>query len=97
MAKQFKSDALASVYETALGLEDAGVIAKQTMRAFDEMRLTPVEDLSPEEILEIRLNEKACQAVFARYLNVTTGLVSQLKAQADRFAKNEYGAYLRGL
>ncbi len=77
MAKQYKSDALASVHETVLGLEDAGVIAKQTMRAFDEMCLTPVEDLSPEEIRKIRLNEKASQAVFARYLNVTTGLVSQ--------------------
>jgi putative transcriptional regulator len=77
MAKQYKSDALASVHETALGLREADVIAKQTMRAFDEMCLTPVEDLSPEEIREIRLKEKASQAVFARYLNVTTGLVSQ--------------------
>lgn len=77
MAKQYKSDALASVHETALGLEEADVIAKQTMRAFDEMCLTPVEDLTPDEIREIRLNEQASQAVFARYLNVTTGLVSQ--------------------
>lgn len=67
MAEQYKNDALASVHETALGLQEAGVVAKQTMRAFDEMCLTPVEDLTPEEIREIRLNEKASQAVFARY------------------------------
>jgi len=54
MVKQFKSDALASVHETALGLEESGVIAEQTMRAFDETCLTPVEDLTPEEIREIR-------------------------------------------
>lgn len=47
---------------------------KRTMKAFDEMCLTPVEELTAEQI---RLREKASQAVFARYLNVTTGLVSQ--------------------
>jgi|GEM_PF-4971258 len=31
MAEQYKNDALASVHETALGLEEAGVIAEQTM------------------------------------------------------------------
>ena len=77
MSRQYKSDALAAVHETALGLHEAGVMAKRTMKAFDEMCLTPVEDLSPEEIREIRLREKASQAVFARYLNVNTGLVSQ--------------------
>ena len=52
-------------------------MAKQTMRAFDEMCLTPVEDMTPEQIRELRLRERASQAVFARYLNVTTSLVSQ--------------------
>ena len=74
MVRQYKSDALAAVHETALGLTDAGVMAKRTMRAFDEMCLTPVEDMTPEEIREIRMRENASQAVFARYLNVTTGL-----------------------
>ena len=77
MAKQYKSDALAAVHETALGLTEAGVMDKRTMKAFDEMCLTPVEELTPEEIRMIRLRENASQAVFARYLNVTTGLVSQ--------------------
>ena len=41
------------------------------------MCLTPVEDMAPERIRAIRLQENASQAVFARYLNVTAGLVSQ--------------------
>ena len=77
MGKRYKSDALAAVHETALGLAEAGVMDKRTMKAFDEMCLTPVEDLTPERIRRIRLREKASQAVFARYLNVTTGLISQ--------------------
>ena len=77
MPKQYKSEALAAVHETAQGLADAGVMAKRTMRAFDEMCLTPVEDMPPEKIRALRLRENASQAVFARYLNVTAGLVSQ--------------------
>lgn len=77
MAKQYTSGPLAAVHETALGLHEAGVMDKRTMKAFDEMCLTPVEPLAPEDIRAIRLREKASQAVFARYLNVTTGLVSQ--------------------
>ena len=77
MTKQYKSDALAAAHETALGLTEARVMAKRTMKVFDEMCLTPVEDMAPERIRDIRLRENANQAVFARYLNVTTGLVSQ--------------------
>ena len=77
MTKQYKSEALAAAHEAALGLAEADVMSKRTMKVFDEMCLTPVEDLAPEEIREIRLRENASQAVFARYLNVTTGLVSQ--------------------
>ena len=74
MTGQYKSEALAAAHETALGLTEAGVMAKRTMKVFDEMCLTPVEDMAPERIREIRLRENASQVVFARYLNVTTGL-----------------------
>ena len=77
MTKQYKSEALAAAHEAALGLAEAGVMSKRTMRKFDEMCLTPVQDLTPEDIRALRLREQASQAVFARYLNVTTGLVSQ--------------------
>lgn len=91
MAKQYKSDALAAVHETALGLAEAGVMAKRTMKAFDEVCLTPVKELTAEEIRTIRIRERASQAVFARYLNVTTGIVSQW----ERGEKHPRGASLK--
>ena len=77
MTKQYGSEVLASVHEAALDLAEAGLMSKQTMRKFDEMCLTPVKDMTPADIRALRLREHASQAVFARYLNVTTGLVSQ--------------------
>jgi putative transcriptional regulator len=91
MGKKYKSDALAAVHETAFGLREAGVMAKQTMKAFDEMCLTPIKELTPQQIRQIRLRENASQAVFARYLNVTTGLVSQW----ERGEKRPRGASLK--
>ena len=91
MAKQYKSDALAAVHETALGLTEAGAMAKQTMKAFDEMCLTPVEQMTAQEIRKLRLRERASQAVFARHLNVTTSLVSQW----ERGEKRPGGASLK--
>ena len=49
---------------------------KQT-RCFPKTFKHPVRPLKPKEIRALRLREGASQAVFARYLNVTTGLVSQ--------------------
>lgn len=73
--KTYRSDALAAVRETASDLYDAKVMDKRTMRHFDALCLTPVRPLQPEEILALR--ERVSQAVFARHLHVTTGLVSQ--------------------
>ena len=76
--KGIHDDALCEAIRRAdRGLADAGVMAKQTMKAFDDICLTPVEELTADRIREIRLREKTSKAVFARYLNVTTGLVSQ--------------------
>ena len=91
MNKRYKSEALAAAHETAIGLTEAGVMAKRTMRTFDEMCLTPVEEMTPEQIRQLRLREHASQAVFARYLNVTTGLVSQW----ERGQKRPRGASLK--
>jgi len=91
MSKTYKSKALAAIHETVSDMFEAGVIDKQTMRRFDESCLTPVRELSPEEIREIRQREGASQAVFARYLNVTTGLVSQW----ERGEKHPQGASLK--
>jgi putative transcriptional regulator len=91
MKKQYRSRVLASVHETAEGLTAAGVMSKQTMREFDELCLTPVRPLTPEGIRELREREGVSQAVFARYLNVPTGLVSQW----ERGEKHPQGASLK--
>ena len=93
MTKRFKSKVLASIHETATGLHEAGVMDKRTMKEFDDMCLTPVKSLSPDQIRRIRVREKASQAVFARYLNVTTSLVSQW----ERGDKRPRGASLKVL
>lgn len=91
MAKQYRSTAMAAIHETAEGLHNAGLLDKQTMRQFDEACLTPVRHLAPAEIRALREREGASQAVFARYLNVTTGLVSQW----ERGEKHPQGASLK--
>ena len=91
MVRVYKNEALAAVHETVQDMVDAGVVSKQTMREFDEMCLTKVDEMSPEEIRNLRLRENASQAVFARYLNVTTGLVSQW----ERGEKRPRGASLK--
>jgi len=80
-----------SIHETAEGLHAAVVMDKRTMREFDDLCLTPVRLLKPRQIRALRLREGASQAVFARYLNVTTGLVSQW----ERGEKHPQGASLK--
>jgi putative transcriptional regulator len=91
MSRQYRSRLMASVHEAAEGLHAAGVMDKRTMREFDDLCLTPVRLLRPKEIRALRLREGASQAVFARYLNVTTGLVSQW----ERGEKHPHGASLK--
>jgi putative transcriptional regulator len=91
MSKTYRSDALAAIHETASDLHDAGVMDKRTLRAFDELCLTPVQPMTPADIRALRTRERVSQAVFARYLNVTTGLVSQW----ERGEKHPAGASLK--
>ena len=77
MRKKYASRLMAEIHETARGLHRAGLINKRTMKEFDVDCLLPVRQLSASEIAKIRRREKVSQAVFARHLNVTTGLVSQ--------------------
>jgi putative transcriptional regulator len=89
--KQYRSPVMASIHETAEGLHAASLMSKVTMRKFDELCLTPVRRMRPRQIRELRLREGASQAVFARYLNVTTGIVSQW----ERGKKRPQGASLK--
>ena len=61
------------------------------MRKFDEACLTSVLTLTPDDIRALREREGASQAVFARYLNVSTGLISQW----ERGEKHPQGSSLK--
>lgn len=76
MTKKYRSEAFAAIHETMEALHDTGAITKQTMREFDAACLTPIEALSPEDILQLRQREHLSQPVFARYLNVSKNLIS---------------------
>lgn len=86
-----RSDVLGAVHEAASDLHDAGVMTKRTLRRFDALCLTPVEPLDAEAIRALRERERVSQAVLARHLNVTTGLVSQW----ERGEKRPSGASLK--
>lgn len=77
MNKTYRSDALAAIHEAVSDLHDAGAMDKRTLRKFDELCLTPVQRMKPEEIRSLREREKVSQAVLALHLNVSKGLVSQ--------------------
>lgn len=91
MKKEYRSDALGAIHETASDLHDAGVMGKRTLRKFDEMCLTPVRPMKSEVIREIRKREHVSQAVFALHLNVSKGVISQW----ERGEKRPAGASLK--
>ena len=91
MAKRYYSKIAAAIHEAAEGMLAAGVIDKKTMRHYDQLCLTEVKPLNPEEIRQIREREGASQSVFARYINVTPGLVSKW----ERGEKKPQGASLK--
>ena len=91
MKKQYRSGIMASIHETVQDLHAAGIVQKKTLRNFDETCLTPVRQLTADEIRKIREREGASQAVFARYLNVSPGIVSQW----ERGEKHPAGASLK--
>jgi putative transcriptional regulator len=68
---------LAGIHEMASDLHQAGVMKASTMRDFDDLCLTPVHELRPEEIRGIRERSGVSQAVMARVVNVTTSTVGQ--------------------
>ena len=94
MAKRKLSGLVEAILETADGMHRVGIMdaethAKITMRHLGRSRPT-ADPISGEEIRKVRERAHLSQAVFARYLNVTTGYVSQL----ERGAKRPTGAAL---
>lgn len=91
MAKKFRSAVMASIHETATDLHKVGGIDRKTMRKFDVICLTQIQKMTPKKIRALRAREKASQAVFAAYLNVTPSLVSKW----ERGEKNPRGPSLK--
>jgi len=81
MAKQYRSETMSAIHETAEGLHSIGLMDKQTMRQFDDACLTPVHPLSAAEIRALREREGASQAVFARYLGSPDDLFKIVRQQ----------------
>ncbi len=84
-----------ALLETARDMQEAGVLneaayRKITMRHLGVEDKPKIEPLTGEDIRAIRERANISQAVFAHYLNVTVGYVSQL----ERGAKRPTGAAL---
>ena len=91
MPRKHRSDALAAIHETAADLHRVGGMDQKTMRKFDALWLTPIQEMTPGKIRALRTREKASQTVFAAYLNVTPSLVSKW----ERGEKHPQGASLK--
>ena|SRR3990167_8389858 len=72
-----KKKLLDVAHEIATDLYKAGVINAQTMRDFDVKCLPSVKCYTARQIKQLRLRNKASQAVFAAYLNTSISTVQQ--------------------
>jgi putative transcriptional regulator len=78
-----------ALLETAEDMRRAGVLdakahTKITLRHLGDAAEPVAEPITGEEIRELRERAHLSQAVFARYLNLTVGYVSQLERGAKR-------------
>ena len=89
-----KKSILETVHESIQDMHDAGIVDKQTMREFDSLCLPEVTEYTSVQIKEIRLRNKASQAVFAAYLN--TGVETVRKWEASgKTRKRPNGAAMK--
>jgi len=89
MTKTAPSRLTQAILETADGMHRAGVIddaghEKITLRHLGNTPVGTAEPISGDEIRSLRERAHLSQAVFARYLNLTVGYVSQLERGAKR-------------
>ena len=66
------------------GVMDAPTHAKITLRHLGDKADVMAEPMTGDEIRKLREQAHLSQAVFARYLNLTVGYVSQLERGAKR-------------
>ncbi len=65
------------VYETAKGLNNAGVMDAKTMYELDALCFPPIKTYTPEEIKGIRLKNEVSQVAFAAYLNISLSTIQK--------------------
>ena len=82
---------LDTIHETADGLHKTGVMDTTTMREFDALCLPPVKEYTASQIKQIRLYNKASQAVFAVHLNISLSTIQKW----ERGQKKPNGASLK--
>jgi putative transcriptional regulator len=73
-----------AMMETAQGLYDAGVMSKLTLRKMEGLYINSPEELTPEEIRELRLECNVSQSVFAKFLNVRLITVKKWESGANK-------------
>jgi putative transcriptional regulator len=88
MAKKL-SKLTEAILETAEGMHRIGILDdeeynKITVRHLGSQPLPTVKPISSEEIRKMREKANLSQAAFARYLNLTTGYISQLERGAKQ-------------
>ena len=81
---KFKSDAFASIHQSAQALHKIGAISKTTLREFDESCLSIPKVFKPQEIKKLREQHHISQPIFARYLNTTESTVQKWEAGAKQ-------------
>ena len=88
MPKTKPSPLTAALLETAEDMRRVGVLSAQahekiTLRHLTDRETAPTP-IAPEDIRALREGAHLSQAVFARYLNLTVGYVSQLERGAKQ-------------
>lgn len=77
MSKKKESRLLNEIHESISGLYDAGIVDAKTMREFDALCLPEVRTMTPTQIKQLRLKNKASQSIFAKYLNLSSSTIYQ--------------------
>ena len=75
--QKFKSDAFASIHDSAAALQRVGAIDQTNMRQFDETCLVVPIPLAPTNNKNITDQVRVSQPVFARYLNTSESTVQK--------------------
>jgi len=89
--KTYRSAASTAVHETIAGLNELGIVDKQTMRGFNESCLTTVRVFSPADIRALREREQISQTAMALHMNMSKESIIQW----ERGERSPNGASLK--